>query len=262
MRSALVKRILPIFVAAGVAAAPFVASGWAQPVDEVDAYYADAEGLTGQELKSTLHEIISDSTALTYDDVWEALRETDEDPADRESVTLLYSGRSQGEDTNGGSAGEWNREHVWPKSHGDFGTEPGPGTDVHHLRPTDVAVNAERGNKDFDAGGSPVDGAPGNLTDDDSWEPRDEVKGDVARMIFYMSVRYEGGDGLADLEVNDEVDNGSSPFTGRSSVLLDWHAQDPPDESERRRNQVIFDDWQHNRNPFIDHPEWVAAIWN
>ncbi len=109
MRSALVKRILPIFVAAGVAAAPFVASGWAQPVDEVDAYYADAEGLTGQELKSTLHEIISDSTALTYDDVWEALRETDEDPADRESVTLLYSGRSQGEDTNGGSAGEWNR---------------------------------------------------------------------------------------------------------------------------------------------------------
>ena len=268
MRDVLMRRSVLVISAMGVAAVatPFVAFGVHQDdgvhQDEVADYYADADGLTGDALKDALHEIISDSTTLTYDEVWAALRETDEDPADAESVILLYSGRSHDEDANGGGSGEWNREHVWPKSHGDFGTAPGPGTDVHHLRPTDVAVNAERGNKDFDVGGSTVDGAPGNRTDDDSWEPRDAVKGDVARMIFYMAVRYEGGDGFADLEVNDQVDNGSVPFTGRLSVLRDWHAQDPPDDTERRRNQVIFDDWQHNRNPFIDHPEWVGEIWN
>lgn len=262
-RDVLMRRSAPVIFAVGAAvvSVAFVSSA-AQPDDDVADYYADAEGLTGDELKNALHEIVSDSTTLTYDEVWSALRDTDEDPADPESVILLYSGRSLDEDANGGGSGEWNREHVWPKSHGDFGTAPGPGTDVHHLRPTDVAVNAERGNKDFDIGGSAVGGAPGNRTDDDSWEPRDEVKGDVARMIFYMAVRYEGDDGYPDLQVNDQVDNGSTPFTGRLSVLRDWHAQDPPDEFERRRNQLIFDEWQHNRNPFIDHPEWVGEIWN
>ena len=133
--------------------------------------------------------------------------------------------------------------------------------DVHHLRPTDVSVNSARGNKDFDMGGSPVDEAEGNFTDDDSFEPRDEVKGDVARMIMYMAVRYEGEDGAPDLELNDQVDNGSAPAMGRQSVLLEWNAQDPPDDFEKNRNQVIFDQFQHNRNPFVDHPEWAADIW-
>lgn len=228
----------------------------------VDDYYQDAIGKTGPELKAALHGIISNgTTTLTYDQVWDALTVTDEDPNNNANVILLYTGRSQGKDTNGGDADDWNREHVWAKSHGDFGTSPGPGTDVHHLRPTDVSVNSERGNKDFDNGGTEVGEAPGNFTDGDSWEPRDEVKGDVARMIFYMAVRYDGGDGFADLEVNDNVDNGSAPFIGRVSVLKEWSAQDPPDAAEQRRNQVIFDEFQHNRNPFIDHPEWVAEIW-
>ncbi|MDJ0383081.1 endonuclease [Streptomyces sp. G-G2] len=227
----------------------------------VDAYYASATGKTGPALKSALHEIIKTQSKVTYDQVWDALKVTDEDPANHNNVILVYSGRSQAKSTNGGGANDWNREHVWAKSHGDFGTATGPGTDLHHLRPEDVTVNSTRGNKDFDKGGSPVAEAPGSFTDSDSFEPRDAVKGDVARMLLYMAVRYDGGDGFADLEVNDKVNNGSAPAIGRISVLKQWSQQDPPDAFEQRRNQAIFDTYQHNRNPFIDHPEWVAQIW-
>ncbi|MFI9028413.1 endonuclease I family protein [Streptomyces sp. NPDC053560] len=227
-----------------------------------DTYYKDAEGKTGQELKSALHGIISSGVSkLSYSQVWDALKVTDQDPKNSSNVILLYTGRSQSKDDNGGDPDQWNREHVWAKSHGDFGTSTGPGTDIHHLRPTDVSVNSTRGNKDFDNGGSEVGEAPGNYTDGDSFEPRDAVKGDVARMILYMAVRYDGDDGFADLEPNDKVDNGSAPAIGRLSVLKTWSEQDPPDDFEKNRNEVIFDKYQHNRNPFIDHPEWVDAIW-
>ncbi|CAL9358682.1 Extracellular ribonuclease [Streptomyces sp. enrichment culture] len=227
-----------------------------------DVYYRDALGKSGEPLKQALHEIISaDTTKLTYSQVWEALKVTDADPNRPGNVVLIYSGISRSASNNGGNTGQWNREHVWPQSHGNFGTAAGPGTDLHHLRPEDVQVNSVRGNKDFDNGGSAVSGAPGNYTDADSWEPRDAVKGDVARMVFYMAVRYEGGDGFADLEVNNTAGNGSVPYLGRLSVLKEWHEQDPPDAEERRRNEVIFEDYQNNRNPFIDHPEWVEAIW-
>ncbi|WP_030843347.1 endonuclease I family protein [Streptomyces sp. NRRL F-4474] len=226
-----------------------------------DAYYASAEGKTGAALKAALHDIVKTQSKVTYDGVWNALKATDQDPANPNNVILLYSGRSQSKSSNGGGANDWNREHVWAKSHGDFGTATGPGTDLHHLRPEDVTVNSTRGNKDFDQGGSPVSEAPGSLTDADSFEPRDAVKGDVARMLLYMAVRYDGGDGFADLEMNDRVNNGSAPLFGRISLLKQWNRTDPPDAFEQRRNQVIFDVYQHNRNPFIDHPEWVDSIW-
>ncbi|MEU6823429.1 endonuclease [Streptomyces atriruber] len=226
-----------------------------------DTYYKDALGKTGPELKSALHTIISEQTKLSYDDVWDALKTTDEDPANSSNVILLYSGTSRGKSSSGGDQGDWNREHVWAKSHGDFGTATGPGTDIHHLRPEDVTVNSIRGNKDFDNGGSEVEGAPGNLTDGDSFEPRDAVKGDVARMILYMGVRYDGESSFPDLEPNDKVDNGSAPAIGRLSVLKKWSDEDPPDAFEKNRNQVIFDKFQHNRNPFIDHPEWVEEVY-
>ena len=226
-----------------------------------DGYYQDAEGKTGEELKTALSGIISDNEQLSYDEVWEALKATDEDPDNSSNVTLLYTGRSESKDANGGGEGQWNREHTWAKSHGDFGTSKGPGTDIHHLRPTDVTVNSTRGNKDFDKGGEELEDAPGNFTDDDSFEPRDEVKGDVARMILYMSVRYEGDDSYPDLEPNDEVDNGKEPLHGRLSVLKEWNEADPPDDAEKKRNDVIYEDFQKNRNPFIDNPEWVNEIW-
>ncbi|MEG9296293.1 endonuclease [Mangrovibacillus sp. Mu-81] len=226
-----------------------------------DEYYTPADGKAGSALKSALHNIIDDHTTLSYSEVWGALRNTDEDPGNSDNVLLLYSGRSQSKFTNGGGVDDWNREHVWAKSHGDFGTAQGPGTDLHHLRPTDVTVNSTRGNLDFDNGGNEHNEAPGNYYDGDSWEPRDEVKGDVARMIFYMAVRYEGDSGEADLELNNDVNNGSAPYHGKISVLLDWHEEDPVDSRDIRRNNIIFEQYQGNRNPFIDHPEWAEMIW-
>ncbi|WP_320779040.1 endonuclease I family protein [Streptomyces sp. CRN 30] len=226
-----------------------------------DTYYAGATGKTGSALKDSLHDIISDQKKLSYSAVWDALKVTDQDPDNSNNVRLLYSGLSRSKSLNGGNTGNWNREHVWAKSHGDFGTATGPGTDLHHLRPEDVQVNSVRGNKDFDNGGSSVSNGGGSLTDSDSFEPRDAVKGDVARMILYMAVRYEGGDGWADLEPNNSVTNGSAPYHGRLSVLKQWNDEDPPDASEKRRNDLIHSDYQGNRNPFIDHPEWVEAIW-
>ncbi|MFE9655502.1 endonuclease [Micromonospora sp. NPDC006431] len=224
-------------------------------------YYASAIGKTGPSLRGALHSIIKVQTKLSYDQVWEALKDTDQDPANPNNVILLYSGRSQSKATNGGAVDDWNREHVWAKSHGDFGTATGPGTDVHHLRPEDVTVNSTRGNKDFDNGGAAVAQCPGCYTDADSFEPRNAVKGDVARMIMYMAIRYEGDDGWPNLEINNSAANGTTPYLGRLSVLLAWHQLDPPDAFEKRRNQVIYERWQGNRNPFIDHPEWATAIW-
>jgi endonuclease I len=240
---------------------PTVSATASPPPGPDDGYYAAAVGRTGAQLRAALHAIIGNQTVLSYDQVWDALKDTDQDPANPANVILVYSGRSQSKSSNGGGANDWNREHVWAKSHGDFGTAAGPGTDVHHLRPEDVTVNSNRGNKDFDTGGTPAAECPGCFTDSDSWEPRDAVKGDVARMLMYMAIRYEGGDGWPDLEINDSVSNGTAPRIGRLSVLLAWHRADPPDAFERHRNDVIYTRWQHNRNPFIDHPEWATSIW-
>ncbi|WP_173915261.1 endonuclease [Halobacillus sp. Marseille-Q1614] len=223
-------------------------------------YYDSADGLSGDVLKQELHNIIDDHTELSYSSVWEALRETDEDPNNSNNVLLLYSGKSLSKFDNGGNGDDWNREHVWAKSHGDFGTSRGPGTDIHHLRPTDVTVNSARGNLDFDNGGSTFPEAPGTYYDLDSWEPRDEVKGDVARMIFYMDVRYEGDVGELDLEVADYAGT-SGPYLGKLTTLKQWHENDPVDAFERHRNDVIYSDYQGNRNPFVDHPEFVEQIW-
>ncbi len=233
----------------------------APPSGNYEGYYNSASGKTGSSLKTALHEIIDDHTKLSYSAVWDALRHTDEDPNNRNNVILLYTGRSQNKTSIGGGVDQWNREHVWAKSHGDFGTSMGAGTDLHHLRPTDVSVNSARGNKDFDDGGTAQKEAPDTFADSDSWEPRDEVKGNIARMIFYMAVRYEGDSGELDLEVSEKVSNGSAPLHGKLSTLKRWNELDPVDDFERNRNEVIFTDYQHNRNPFIDHPEWVEAIW-
>ncbi|WP_211315933.1 endonuclease [Oceanobacillus chungangensis] len=222
-------------------------------------YYASAIGKEGKALKESLHEIIDDHHELSYNEVWDALKVTDEDPNNSNNVILLYSGESRAKNKNGGMVGDWNREHTWAKSHGGFGTSKGPGTDIHHLRPTDVQVNSSRGNLDFDNGGNAVKNCADCKRDGDSFEPPNEVKGDVARMLFYMAVRYEAGDRV-DLELNDRVNNGSNPFHGKISVLLEWHEQDPVSEWEINRNNKI-QEFQENRNPFIDNPGWAEDIW-
>ena len=226
-----------------------------------DGYYDGTQGLQGEAMKNALHDIIDNHEEYSYNDLRDfILRETDEDPDNPNNVILLYTGRSQPKSTFGGGADDWNREHVWAKSHGDFGNAPPAGTDAHHIRPTDASVNSSRGNLDFDNGGTQHSEATGCYFDNDSWETRDEVKGDVARMVLYMEVRYDGSDGMPNLEVVDEVNTYPAPEHGKLNTLLEWHQQDPPDDFEMNRNEVVFG-YQQNRNPFIDHPEFVESIW-
>jgi uncharacterized protein len=226
---------------------------------DAGAYYQTAEGKTGNDLKLALHNIIKVQKKLSYAAVTDALKLTDEDPNNTNNVILLYTNRSQAKSTFGSGANDWNREHVWAKSHGNFGTSIGPGTDIHHLRPTDASVNSTRGHLDFDNGGKPQGECVGCFYDGDSFEPPDRVKGDVARMLMYMAVRYEGN-GELDLELADQVNTYPTPKHGKLSTLLQWHRQDPVDAFEARRNNRI-QEIQGNRNPFIDHPEWVELIW-
>jgi endonuclease I len=233
-------------------------------------YYTTATGLTGNALKGALHDIIDNHQEINYDAVKEALKILDEDPGNPLNIQLIYKGVSIPKaDFNAGPDG-WNREHLWPQSHGDFGTSNGAGTDLHALRPADVTVNTSRSDKDFDNGGTPHPEATGCYSDADSWEARDAVKGNVARAIFYMCTRYEGDSGdEPDLEIQDLISSPSSGngYLGLISTLLQWHEQDPPDQSETDRNDLIYLNQtnpgldQGNRNPFIDHPEYAGLIW-
>jgi endonuclease I len=237
-----------------------------------DGYYDSAIGLSDEKLKSALHEIIKGHIEFPYTnketDTWDILKETDRDSKNPDNVILFYTGRSVNAAQEYNNKQGWNREHVWSKSHGNFKTAPGMGTDVHHLKPSDISVNSARGNKDFDVGGSfYIDGDDVTecKSDADSWEPRDAVKGDVARILFYMATRYEGEDGEPDLELVDAVNTydlnePGKGYFGKLSTLLDWHISDPVDSFEINRNHIIYS-YQKNRNPFIDHPEFVAKIW-
>jgi endonuclease I len=234
-------------------------------------YYNGTEELRGQALKEALYKIIKGHIEYPYTssstDVWDILKETDQDTANPDNVILFYTGWSvnAAQEYNNGKG--WNREHVWAKSRGDFGTSPGPGTDINHLRPADISVNSARNNRSFDNCSKPYldNGVPtGCYTSDEQWvwQPRKEVQGDVARMIFYMATRYEGENGEPDLHVVEYLPEKSdkSPVQAKLSILLKWNEADPVDNFERHRNDVVYS-YQNNRNPFIDHPEYVNRIW-
>ncbi|WP_445946918.1 endonuclease [Shewanella sp.] len=231
-----------------------------------DTYYANANGKTGAALKASLNLIIRDHTRFSYDQVWDGLNYADEDPANTSNVILLYTGRSEPKTNRAGmsnSLDAWNREHVWAKSHGFPNSGQHAYTDLHHLRPADVTVNSTRGNKDFAMGGDVLAEAPNNKSDSDSFEPANMVKGDVARMVFYMDVRYEGGDnsGTPNLVVAKGITGTGEALLGDLCTLLSWHIQDPVSDWERRRNNRIYE-WQKNRNPFIDNPMWAEALYS
>ncbi|PWL29420.1 MAG: ribonuclease [Fluviicola sp. XM-24bin1] len=238
-------------------------------------YYQGCEGLSGEELKAKLHSIIRNHKMYAYStpgrdstDCWDILKETDRDPENPNNVILVYSGMSTDAEQEYNNMKGWEKEHTWSASHGGFNRYADTaGTDVHHLKPVHYYFNRANGKyaRDFDDCETPVvfkEEEYGCFMDGDAFEPRDEVKGDIARMIFYMAVRYESAP--YDLEIVDEV--GSSdhpnnlPFYGKLSTLLEWHRLDPVDEFEMNRNEVIYS-YQGNRNPFIDNPEFVALIW-
>ncbi len=232
-------------------------------------YYNTAENKSDQALRSALHNIIDDHIEFPYTssstDTWDILQESDADPSNSNNVILVYTRESVNgpQEYNGGSG--WNREHVWAKSRGDFGIEIGEGTDVHNLRASNVQVNSTRTNYSFDnCTFNSCELTYGNSYSSNAlvFEPRDEDKGDVARIIFYMDVRYEGDSGELDLEMTENILSVTSklPRHGVRSTLLEWHEMDPVDDFERNRNDVIYS-YQGNRNPFIDHPELVDYIW-
>lgn len=230
---------------------------FAQPVG----YYNGTEGLRGDELKMKLHEIIRGHDALSYYFAKYVLYHSDADPLVPGNVILVYTGRSQDGLDYGSGGNKINREHVWAKSHGGFSGILPMDSDVHNLKPCDATANSARSNMDFDWSLYPHPAAPDcKYTPGTSWEPRDAVKGDIARIIFYMDARYKGTGGEMDLQVVDRVNTYPLPQHGKLSALLQWNVMDQPDQFERRRNDVI-DHFQNNRNPFIDQPQFVDLIW-
>jgi endonuclease I len=237
-------------------------------------YYESAVGLKGEPLKTQLNLIIKDHIEFPYTskrtDVWDILKETDRDTLNPKNVLLIYSGWSKDASLEYDSGRGWSREHVWAKSHGNFGTASGAGTDVHALKPCDVSVNSARNNRFFaDCSEEYIDrdGPTGSYTSKSLWvwKPNNDVKGDVARMIFYMATRYEGFGTEPDLEVVDYIPTKSEynePIHAKLSDLIQWHLDDPVDDWERNRNNIIYNKYQKNRNPFIDHPEFVRFIWS
>jgi endonuclease I len=223
-------------------------------------YYNGADGKDGEELKTALNDIIKGHTPFTYRSAKYIFNLSDADPVTAGNVILVYTGRSNENDDYGTGGNKINREHVWAKSHGNFADRMPMHGDVHNLKPADGSVNVAKSNKDFDNGGTQHSEATGCYYTDSTWEARDEVKGDIARIIFYMATRYEGNDGESDLEVVDWNNTYPNAEHGKLSTLLEWNLQDPPDEFERNRNNVICS-FQKNRNPFIDNPEFAQLIW-
>lgn len=240
-------------------------------------YYDDANGKTGEELKSSLHDIISNGhVILTYTPgVWNAYYDTDrradntiwdmysDIPDGTPEYTYTYSTDQCGNYSGEGSC--YNREHSFPKSW--FGNQSPMVTDIVHVVPSDGYVNGKRSNFPYGEVNSPTwtstngsklgpcitDGYSGTV-----FEPIDEYKGDFARIYFYMATRYFGED--ASWTGSDMVD-GAEPKAWALEMLKRWHEADPVSDKERDRNDGIYDH-QGNRNPFVDYPEYVDSVWN
>jgi endonuclease I len=284
-----------------------VASGGTDPGPGPDpdpgTYYSKVNTSSPSQLRCSLHATIKGHTSYPYSgsgtSTWTILEIADEDPNNSGRILDAYRNRSYAKVSDRAGTGSgltYNREHTWPNSlgfastTGDKGLPYAPYTDTHMLYLTDAQWNADRGNKPFakcdsncgerateanngQGGGS--GGYPGNSNwvrtpdgNTGTFEVWGRRKGDMARAVMYMAIRYEGGKDAAtgqsepDLELTDDrsriVKTSSSPaYMGLLSTLIDWHLSDPPDAAERARNEVIYS-FQGNRNPFIDHPEWAT----
>lgn len=278
-----------------------------QPADPGSAvgtgnYYAKVNTGSPSQLRCSLHATIKGHTVYPYSgsgtSTWTILEIADEDPNDSGRILDAYRNRSYAKGSDRAGIGKglvYNREHTWPNSlgfasaTGNRGLPNAPYTDAHMLYLTDAAWNAARGSKpyakcDSDCGervteatnGHGGSGYPGNSNwvrgpdgNGGSFEVWSYRKGDMARAVMYMAIRYEGGRDATtgqsepDLELTDDrskiVRTSVSPaYMGLLSTLIDWHRADPPDAAERARHEVVFR-FQGNRNPFIDHPEWGSA---
>jgi len=264
------------------------------------AYYAQVNTSSPEQLRCSLHQIIRGHTEYPYG--WNQLELADEDPLDSGRILDIYRNCSYAKGPTGDRVGasgpgatcgalsgvRYNREHVWPRSLGFNNTGLAAHNDLHMLHLSDEVFNANRGNKPYDycppANGCVEDrtiayagqgGGNGTYPGLSNWghtfdgntgsyEVWTKLRGNMARALFYMAIRYEGGDNLPDLELTDNrslivVTPSSAPkaYMGILTTLLEWHLQDPVDARELERNEVIFG-FQGNRNPFVDHPEWAS----
>ena len=257
-------------------------------------YYDGIDSSSATALRASLHALIDDHTKIPYTatvtDTWDVLAFADEDPDHPADIRDIYRNAEYAKQAGGNTY--YNREHTWPNSLGfpNDGPTNFPYTDLHMLMASDIAYNADRGNLAYgncnascteyptvvnDGRGGGTGSFPGhsNWSDGSIWQTWDGMKGNVARAVLYMDVRYEGGTnpttGTAepDLRLTDTRSliagtggNATVAYMGLLSVLLQWNQQDPVDETERLRNDAI-QSYQGNRNPFVDHPEWATCIY-
>lgn len=261
-------------------------------------YYAHVNTSSASQLRCSLHATIKGHTAYPYSggttNTWTILEIADEDPLNSTKVLDVYRNHSYTKVSSRAGTGTgltYNREHTWPKSlgfsaeTGNLGLPNSPHTDTHMLYASDTNYNSDRGNKPYNncsgcterateayngaGGGTGVYPGNSNWFNASVFQTWGKRKGDVARAVMYMAVRYEGGthpttgQNEPDLELTDNpaliVATSSSPaYMGLMSTLLAWHQADPPDAAERARDEVIYS-FQGNRNPFIDHPEWATS---
>ncbi|WP_053971141.1 endonuclease [Mangrovimonas sp. ST2L15] len=241
---------------------------------QIPTYYQDIDFTESpSSIKTQLSDLITTThtTEIPYTssetDTWDAVKLTDEVPENMNQVFLIY-----GFDNNDGDfetdytrdkdlschtsncSGLWTREHVFARSLAipSLTTDqPGPGTDVHNLRACDGNMNSTRSNRLFqDSSGD------SHITTSGEWYPGDEWKGDVARIIMYMYLRYP-----TQCLPNNTGYGNNMYHPDMPDVFLDWNEQDPVSEVELQRNDVL-EDMQGNRNPFIDNPYLATMIWN
>lgn len=236
-------------------------------------YYDSLEGKAGNQLKQAIQDIIANPMVVrehTYAEVWDILKEADVDPANSSNVWLMYveQARSKLDQHKGASGtGKWNREHIYCQSRGNFqldDTLPNDGigvwtatdanditaggADAHHIRAEDSPENSSRNNKNFGIDPAGSDDYNGPAGTSGSW------RGDVARAIFYMCVRYNGLNVIAGFPSETPVG-----YIGDVTTLLAWNKIDVADDFEMNRNNVIYQ-WQQNRNPFIDYPDLADYV--
>lgn len=240
---------------------------------QIPAYYSTINFTqTGNTLKTALGNLITSThtTKISYSPgVWNALQAADLNPNNSGEVLLLYGYNDVdaiykndrldlvGNICSGSCpTGSWNREHVYAKSlgtpalvDGGSGASSDAGEDAHHIRAADVTFNADRGNRLFADG----EGDAGNVGI--YWYPGDEWKGDVARMMMYMYLRYP----TQCLATN--VGSGTTTYNvDMPDIFLEWNEEDPVSQFEKTRNNVL-QGIQGNRNPFIDNPYLATIIW-
>ncbi|NLG35858.1 MAG: hypothetical protein GX548_10950 [Lentisphaerae bacterium] len=227
--------------------------------------YSNGVLKTGDELKGALHDIIDDHAVKKYATYGATiLSEIDECPTNSTMVQCLYLQHGIDKNSRGSVSGTWNNEHVWANSHGITDNDPAY-SDWHHLHATDAGANSDRSSRDFDV----VTGTTTNYSFSGTisaglFEPPIAGKGDVARALFYMAVRYNGEGDLgfsSDLELTNAAPV-SGAWHGKLETLLEWNELDPVNDYERRRNNLVYTNWQGNRNPFVDHPEWARAVFD